>query len=79
MGYQYQEYEYQAEAQPAGSRRGVPPRKITGVAVLDPPSVPPRKQPRPLAPIPTALITRIFAIVILLGILLTVVLAAFKF
>jgi hypothetical protein len=74
MSYQYEEYDYEPEPQASGSRRGIPPRKITGVAVLDPP-VPPKKQPRPLSPIPTARIIRVFAIVILLGILLAAVFA----
>jgi hypothetical protein len=79
MSYEYEEYEYEPEPQASGSRRGIPPRKITGVAVLDPPAVPPRKQPRPLLPIPTARIIRIFAIVILLGLLLMAVFAFARF
>ena len=77
MSYEYHEHDYEPEPQAAGSRRGIPPRKTNGVAVLDPP-VPPRKQPRPLSPIPTALIIRILVIVILLGILLVALFAVFS-
>src|SRR5579862_6641904 len=42
MGYEFIEREDELEAQASSSRGGLPPRKITGVGVLDPP-VPPRK------------------------------------
>lgn len=47
MPYEHNEWEYEPETQASSSRRGSPPRKITGVGILDP-SVPPARQgPRP--------------------------------
>jgi hypothetical protein len=66
MPYECTEREYEPEPQASSSRGGLPPRKITGVGVLDPP-VPPRKQPGPLAPIPASRLKRIFAVIILIG------------
>jgi hypothetical protein len=66
MPYEFQEREYEPETRAASSRGGGPPRKITGVGVLDPP-VPPRRWREPLAPIPASQIVRIFAVIILLG------------
>jgi hypothetical protein len=51
MPYEFTDREYEPEAQASASRGGIPPRKITGVGVLDPP-VPPKKQPGPLTPDP---------------------------
>ena len=67
MPYEFTDREYEPEAQASSSRGGVPPRKITGVGVLDPP-VPPRKQPGPLTPIPASRLKRIFAVIILIGV-----------
>jgi len=66
MGYQYSEREHELEPQASSSRGGNPPRKITGVGVLDPP-VPPRKPPGPIAPIPASWLVLVFAAVILIG------------
>ena len=67
MPHHFTEWEHEPEPQPSGSRRGSPPRKRIGVAVLDP-SVPPRKEPRPSKPIPVALIIRVAAIAVLVGV-----------
>jgi hypothetical protein len=67
MPYEFTDREYEPEPQASSSRGGLPPRKITGVGVLDPP-VPPRKQPGPLTPIPASRLKRIFAVVILVGV-----------
>jgi hypothetical protein len=67
MPYEFTDREYEPEAQASASRGGVPPRKITGVGVLDPP-VPPKKQPGPLTPIPASLLKRVLAVIILVGI-----------
>jgi hypothetical protein len=61
------EWEYEPEAQASSSRGGIPPRKITGVGVLDPP-VPPKKQPGPLTPIPASLLKRVLAVIVLIGV-----------
>jgi hypothetical protein len=67
MPYEFTDREYEPEPQASSSRGGVPPRKITGVGVLDPP-VPPKRQPGPLTPIPASLLKRIFAVIILVGV-----------
>ncbi len=67
MAYEFTEREYEPEAQASASRGGVPPRKITGVGVLDPP-VPPRKRPGPLTPIPASWLKRAIAVIILIGV-----------
>jgi hypothetical protein len=67
MAYEFTEREYEPEAQASASRGGVPPRKFTGVGVLDPP-VPPKKQPGPLTPIPASWLKRAIAVIILIGV-----------
>lgn len=67
MPYEFTDREYEPEAQASSSRGGVPPRKFTGVGVLDPP-VPPKKQPGPLTPIPASWLKRAIAVIILIGV-----------
>jgi hypothetical protein len=67
MPYEFTDGDYEPEAQASASRGGIPPRKITGVGVLDPP-VPPRKQPGPLPPIPASWLKRVIAVIILIGV-----------
>jgi hypothetical protein len=67
MLYEFNEWEHEPETQTSSSRGGGPPRKITGVGLLDP-SVPPKRQ-SPLLPISAAMFMRIFAVVILAGML----------
>jgi hypothetical protein len=67
MPYEFTDREYEPEAQASASRGGVPPRKITGVGVLDPP-VPPKKQPGRLTPIPASWLKRAIAVMILIGV-----------
>jgi hypothetical protein len=55
--YDFAENEYELDPQAASARGGGPPRKLTGTGVLDPP-FPPK---RPPGPIPTSLLFRIFA------------------
>jgi hypothetical protein len=76
MTYEYNEREQDLEPKAASSRGGVPPRKITGVGVLDPP-VPPRKPPGPIAPIPASWLVRVFAAIILIGLLVSAILLLF--
>lgn len=54
---------YEPEAQASG-RFGSPPRKYTGIGILDPP-VPPKRPPGPIPAAPTSLGWRIAAAVIL--------------
>ena len=67
MPYEFTDRECEPEPQASSSRGGLPPRKITGVGVLDPP-VPPRKQRGPLTPIPASWIKRAIAVIILIGV-----------
>jgi hypothetical protein len=78
MSYEYHEREQELEPQAASSRGGVPPRprKVTGVGVLDPP-VPPRRQPRPLGPIPASWLVRRFAVMLLIGLFVSAILLLF--
>jgi hypothetical protein len=71
MPYEFTGREYEPEPQASSSRGGVPPRKTTGVGVLDPP-VPPKRQPGPLTPLPASLLKRIFAVIILVGVAVAV-------
>ena len=65
MPYEFTEWEQEPEPQASSSRAGGPPRKITGVGILDPP-VPPKRQ-NPLLPIAGSMFVRIFAAIILIG------------
>jgi hypothetical protein len=44
MPYEFSQGEPELEAQASGGRAGIPPRKFTGIGVLDPP-VPPKRPP----------------------------------
>jgi hypothetical protein len=68
--YEFTDREYEPEPQASSSRGGLPPRKITGVGVLDPP-VPPKKRPGPLTPIPASWLKRAVAVIILIAIAAT--------
>jgi len=64
--YEYAENEYEAEPQASGGRSLGPPRKWTGVGVLDPP-VPPKRLPGPAPETLAPLLFRIFAGLLLAG------------
>jgi hypothetical protein len=66
MPYEFTEREPELEPEPSSSRTGGPPRKITGIGILDPPS--PRKRQRPILPSAGSFLARIFAAAILIGI-----------
>jgi hypothetical protein len=66
MAHEFIPREVEPEPQTAGSRYGGPPRKQTGVDVLDPP-FPPKKPLRPIPWIPRSAIARFLAVVILTG------------
>ena len=66
MPYEFREWEPEPEPEASSSRRGAPPRKVTGVGILDPP-LPPKRQ-WPLLSLAGPFIPRIFAAVILIGI-----------
>jgi|tagenome__1003787_1003787.scaffolds.fasta_scaffold20962926_3 hypothetical protein len=65
MPYEFSEWDDEPETQTSSSRGGGPPRKITGVGLLDS-AVPPKKQ-GPLLPISATMILRISAAILLVG------------
>jgi hypothetical protein len=67
MPYEFSEWEHEPETQTSSSRGGGPPRKITGIGLLDP-AVPPKRQ-GPLFPISATMFLRIFAAILLVGML----------
>jgi hypothetical protein len=70
MTYGFAENEFEPEALAASARGGIPPRKFTGIGILDPP-VPPKGPPGPIPATPSSLLLRIFAGLILAGITVT--------
>jgi hypothetical protein len=68
MPYEFSEWAHEPETQTSSSLSGGPPRKMTGVGLLDP-TVPPKRQ-GPLLPISATMFLRIFAAIILVGMLM---------
>jgi hypothetical protein len=65
MPHDFQEWEEELEPQPS-ARIGGPPRKLTGIGLLDPPG-PPKRPPGPLAALPASFLKRLLAGLILAG------------
>jgi hypothetical protein len=66
VGYNFADYEDELEPQASSARSGGPPRKRSGIGVLDPP-FPPKRLPGPVPSAPPYLRFRIFAGLILVG------------
>lgn len=64
--YEFAEDEFELGAQASTTRGGGPPRKLTGIGVLDPP-VPPKRPPGPIPVAPSSLLFRVFAGFLLAG------------
>jgi len=64
MPHDFAEYEPELEPEASSSRGGVPPRKFTGMGVLDPPR-PPKRPSGPIPSAPTSLHWRIAAALLL--------------
>ena len=64
MACQFWEWQEELEPQASSARRGGPPRKLTGIGVLDPPG-PPKRPLGPLAALPSSFLVRLLAGVIL--------------
>jgi hypothetical protein len=77
MPYEFRQWEEELEPQPSSTRLGGPPRRSTGIGVLDPPG-PPKRPPRPLAAQPASFLTRLFAGLILAGLGLFLLLLLFS-
>jgi len=66
MPYDFQEWEEELEPQPSSAGIGVPPRKLTGIGLLDPPG-PPKRPSEPFAALPASFLKRLLAGLILAG------------
>jgi len=66
MPYEFAEYEFELEPEASSAHSGGPPRKLTGVGVLDPP-VPPKRPPGPIPAARASLFLRILGGLLLLG------------
>jgi hypothetical protein len=77
MAYEFSEYEYEPEPQPSSGRSAIPPRKFTGVGVLDR-AVPPKKPLGPIPRIPVSTIVRIIAGTVLLAVLASMIAMLFS-
>ncbi len=66
MPYDFAENEFELDPQASSARGGGPPRKRTGIGVLDPP-VPPKRPPGPIPTVPSSLLFRVFAGLLLAG------------
>jgi hypothetical protein len=64
--YEFAENEHEFEPQASSARGGGPPRKRTGVDILDPP-FPPKRPPGPIPATPSSLLFRIVAGLLLFG------------
>jgi hypothetical protein len=67
MPHEFAEYDHEPEASASSARSGGPPRKLTGIGVLDPPG-PPKRPLGPIPSAPTSLFWRIAAALLLAGI-----------
>jgi len=53
MPYEFAENEFEPGADASAARSGGPPRKLTGIGILDPP-VPPKRSPGPIPATPAS-------------------------
>jgi len=74
--YDFAENEFELDPQAASARGGGPPRKRTGIGVLDPP-FPPKRPPGPIPTVPSSLLIRIFAGLLLAGLAATILFLLF--
>jgi len=65
MPHEFTEWEQAPEAQASSGRGAIPPRKFSGVEVLDAP-VPPKKPVGPIPGVPASMLLRIVAGLVLL-------------
>jgi len=74
--YDFAENEFELDPQASSARGGGPPRKRTGIGVLDPP-FPPKRPPGPIPTVPSSLLIRIFAGLLLAGLAATILFLLF--
>jgi hypothetical protein len=68
--YDFADNEYELDPLDSSARGGGPPRKFTGIDVVDPP-IPPKRPPGSAPTVPSSLFIRILAGLILTGIAVT--------
>lgn len=73
MPYDFPESEFELEPQASSARGGGPPRKLTGIGILDPP-FPPKRPPGPIPSVPSSLVVRILAGLLLAGVVIATLL-----
>lgn len=66
MPYDFSENEFELEPQASSAHGGGPPRKRSGIGVLEPP-IPPKRPLSPIPSIPSSLLVRILAVMLLAG------------
>ena len=71
MPYDFTEWVQELEAQASSGHSAIPPRKFSGVGVLDP-AVPPKKPVGPIPGIPASLLLRIVAGLVLLAVVCSI-------
>lgn len=76
MPYDFAENEFELDPQAASARGGGPPGKRTGIGVLDPP-FPSKRPPGPIPAVPSSLLFRIFAGLLLAGLAATILFLLF--
>jgi hypothetical protein len=74
--YEFAENEFELDPLVSSAHGGGPPRKLTGIGVLDPP-VPPKRPPGPIPVVPSSLFFRVLSGVLLIGIAVTLFLLLF--
>ena len=73
MPYEFTQWEDEPEPQTSSARSGSPPRKHTEIGILDPPE-PPKRPLGAIPAIPWSSVLRGFALLILVGVALGIVL-----
>ena len=73
MPYDFPESEFELTSQASSARGGGPPRKLTGIGILDPP-FPPKRPPGPIPSVPSSLFVRILAGLLLTGVVIATLL-----
>ena len=76
MPYDFAENEYELEPQASSARSGGPPRKLSGIGVVDPP-FPPKRPPGPIPTVPASQLFRIVAGLLIAGLAGTILLLLF--
>ncbi len=66
MPYDFVENEHELDPHASSARGGGPPRKLSGIGVLDSP-FPPKRPPGPIPTVPSSLLFRVFPGLLLAG------------